>query len=91
MWAFLSAAIGPLAIRALVAIGFAAVSFAGVTTAWAALQSYAQAQWSALPSAVIQLSSLAGVPGALGLIFGAGAARLALWAAANGSKLIFKP
>lgn len=90
MWAFLSAAVGPLAIRALVAIGFAAVSFAGVTAAFDALVSHAQAQWASLPAGVLQLAGLAGVPGAIGLIFGAMAARIALWAAANGSKLVFK-
>lgn len=90
MWAFLAAAVGPLAIRALVAIGFAAVSFAGVTTAFTALTTYAQSQWSALPAGVLQLAGLAGVPGGIGLIFGAMAARIALWMAANGSKLVFK-
>jgi hypothetical protein len=83
-------AVGPLAIRALVAIGFVSVSFAGVTTAFNGLITYAQFQWSSLPFAVLQLSSLAGVPAALGLIFGAGLARITLWAAANGTKLIFK-
>lgn len=90
MWAFLVAAVGPLAIRALVAIGFAAVSFAGVTTAFQGLTSYAQTQWAGLPAAVLQLATLFAVPQALGIIFGAMAARIGIWAAANGSKLIFK-
>jgi len=82
--------IGPWAIQALLAIGFAGVSFAGVTTAFAGLITYAQSSWSALPVAVLQLASIAGVPSGLGLVFGAGSARLALWAAINGTKLIFK-
>ncbi|NBW79617.1 MAG: DUF2523 domain-containing protein [Betaproteobacteria bacterium] len=90
MWAFLSSAIGPLAIRALVAIGFASVSFAGVTAAFGGLQSYAQSSWAALPVSVLQLATLCGVPQALGMVFGAMSARIGLWAAANGSKLIFK-
>lgn len=90
MWAFLVAAVGPLAIRALVAIGFAAVSFAGVTTAFQGLTNYAQTQWAGLPAAVLQLATLFAVPQALGIIFGAMAARIGIWAAANGSKLIFK-
>lgn len=90
MWAFLASAVGPLAIRALVAIGFASVSFAGVTTAFNGLQTYAQTSWAALPAGVLQLASLCGVPTALGMVFGAMAARIGLWAAANGSKLIFK-
>lgn len=90
MWAFLAAAVGPLAIRVLVALGFAAVSFAGVTTAFQGLTTYAQSQWAGLPAAVLQLASLFAVPQALGIIFGAMAARIGLWAAANGSKLVFK-
>lgn len=90
LYSFLASAIGPLAVRALVALGFASVSFAGVTVAFDALVTHAQTQWSSLPAAVIQLASLAGIPSALGLIFGAGLARITLWSVANGSKLIFK-
>jgi hypothetical protein len=90
MWAFLSAAVGPLAIRALVAIGFSAVSFAGVSSGFAALVSYSQTQWSAMPTAVLQLATLAGVPAGIGLVIGAMTARIALWMAANATKLIFK-
>jgi hypothetical protein len=90
LFSFLLAAIGPLAIRALVAVGFAAVSFAGVTTAFNGLVTYAQGQWSGLPVAVLQLASLFSVPQALGMVFGAMAARIGIWAAANGTKLIFK-
>lgn len=82
--------IGPWTIQALLAVGFAGVSFAGVTTAFGGLITYAQSSWSALPSAVLQLASIAGVPQCLGIIFGAGSARIAIWAAANGTKLIFK-
>lgn len=90
MWAFLAAAVGPLAIRVLVAVGFAAVSFTGVQAGFAALSSYAQQYWSALPAAVIQLATLCGVHIALGLIFGAMVGRLAVWTVMNGSKLLFR-
>lgn len=90
LYSFLAASIGPLAVRALVALGFASVSFAGVTAAFNALVLHAQSQWSALPLAVVQLASLAGIPSCLGLIFGAGLARITLWSVANGTKLIFK-
>lgn len=82
--------VGPLAIQILLSVGFAGISFAGVTTAFNALVSYSQSAWGGLPLAVLQLASLAGVPIGLGLIFGAGVARLAIWATANGTKLIFK-
>jgi len=90
LWTFLFGAVGPLAIRVLTAVGFSAVSFAGVTTAFQGLVSYAQSSWSALPAAVLGLASLAGVPIALGLVFGAASARIALWMAANATRLIFK-
>lgn len=90
MWAFLAAAIGPLAIRALVAIGFGVVSFAGVQVAMNALTGYAQTYWAGLPGAVLQLSTLCGFPTALGLVFGAMAGRLAVWGYINGSRLLFK-
>lgn len=90
MWAFLASAVGPLAIRALVAVGFTTVTFAGVTAAFQGLNSYAQTSWGSLPVAVLQLASLARVPEALGLVFGAMAFRLAVWTASNGVKMVFK-
>jgi hypothetical protein len=89
MWGFLAAAVGPLAIRALVAVGFGVVTFAGVQTAFAALTGYAQQYWSALPSSVLALASMCGVDVALGLVFGAMVGRLAVWGVINGSKLVF--
>lgn len=90
MWAFLSAAVGPLAVRVLVALGFAAVSFAGVTTAFQGLTTYAQGAWSSLPASVLQLATLCGVHQGLGMIFGSMAARVGLWASASATKLVFK-
>jgi hypothetical protein len=90
LWSFLASAIGPLAIRALLALGFTGISFAGVNTAFQALITYSQSQWLGLPTAVLQLASVAGVPIALGMIFGAGTARITLWVTTNMTKLIFK-
>jgi hypothetical protein len=90
LFSFVLTAIGPWAIRALVAVGFASVSFAGVTTAFGGLVSYAQGQWGGLPAAVLQLATLFAVPQAIGLVFGAMSARIALWAAGNATKLVFK-
>jgi hypothetical protein len=90
MWTFLAAAVGPLAIRALTAIGFASVSFAGVQLAYDALLSSVTSSWSALPVAVLQLASIAGVPAGLGIIFGAFSARIALWLATNATRLLFR-
>lgn len=91
MWAFLFSAVGPLAIRALTLIGFSAVTFTGVMELVNALISQAQASWSSMPVVMLSLASLAGVPQALGLIFGAFVARATLWIGASASKLLFKP
>lgn len=88
LYAFLAAAVGPLAIRVLTALGFAAVSFAGVQTAFNGLLSSAQSSWSAVSGDVLALASLAGVPEALGLIAGAMSARVGLWVAASSMRLI---
>lgn len=90
MWQFLASAVGPLAIRALVAIGFGVVSFTGVTQAFTGLVTYATSSWSSLPVSVLQLATLAGIPQALGMVFGAMLARVSLWAFANGSRLMFR-
>jgi hypothetical protein len=74
LFAFLAAAVGPLVIRALLAIGFTAVSFAGVTT---------------LVNQLVSLASLCGVPEALGLLFAAIVARATLWVGSSATRLIF--
>lgn len=88
--AWLLSLVGPFAIRAIVALGFTSVTFAGVTALSDTLITSAQSSWSGLPLVVLQLSSLSGIPEALGLIIAAYTARLAVWAAANGTKYILK-
>jgi len=91
MWAFLLAAVGPLAIRALTLIGFTAVTFTGVMELVNLLISQAQSSWSSLPVVMLSLASLAGVPQCLGLLFGAFVARVTLWVGSSASRLLFKP
>lgn len=86
--AWLMQLIGPLATRALIALGFTAVSFAGVTAAANSLVTIAQNSWSALPSSVLAIASMSGIPEALGMIMSAYVARIAVWAAQNGTKFI---
>lgn len=81
--------VGPLVIRALLTIGFTAITFTGVQAAVNAVISQAQSSWSSLPAAVLQLASLAGVPEGIGLICGAFVARVTLWAVAQSVKLVF--
>ena len=89
LWSFLFAAIGPLVIRALIAIGFTAITFTGVKVVVDQTISLAQTNWATLPLTVLQLSSLAGVPEALGFIFAAITARMTLWLATNTTRLVF--
>lgn len=82
--------VAPVVVRAVIALGFTAVTFTGVTLVTNQLITMAQTNWSAMPTAVLQLASLSGLPESLGLIAGAFVARLAVWSAINGTKYVFK-
>lgn len=88
--AFLVAIIGPLAVRALIALGFTAVTFTGVIALQNQLLTFAQSSWATLPSAVLQLASLSGIPQGLGTVLGAYVAISALKAATGFKKYILK-
>lgn len=88
--AFLLAMVGPMAIRALIAVGFGAVAFTGITEVVNGLVSVAQSSWGGVSGGVLAIMSLAGVPTALGLVFGAFVARATLWVGASAARLIFK-
>lgn len=92
LWAFLASAVGPLLVRALAYVGISILTVTGVDAVCAALQSSAQNSWGGMPSAVLGLASLAGVPQALGIIFGAFNARLTLWLATSMTRwVVAKP
>lgn len=78
MWAFLSAAIVPLAKKLLLALGVGWVSYSGATILVANVISAIQANWGAVPGAIVQYASLAGIPEAMGIMAGAMTARVAL-------------
>ena len=80
--------VGPMVIRAIIALGFSAVSFATITQVMNGLLSIAQQSWSALPLTVLQLASLSGIPQGLGMVFAAWMARATLWVAVNGTKYL---
>jgi len=82
--------VGPLVVKILAFLGIAVATFSGVDVAFETLQGHATSNYSGLPLAVIQLAGLAGVPQALGLVFGAFNARLMLWTAASAKRFIFK-
>lgn len=81
---------GPLALRAMAALGFSVVTFTGVTSSVAALVALAQDNWSALPVAVLQLASLSGIPEFLGMVMAAYTTRMTIWVAVNSTRFIVK-
>ena len=87
---WLLALVAPMVIRAVIALGFTAVTFTGVTVAANSLMTIAQNNWSAMPYTVLQLSHLSGIDEALGMIAGAYVARLAVWSTINGTKYLLK-
>ena len=91
LFSFLAAAVGPLAIRILLALGISAVTFVGVDLVVQALVGRVVSSYSGLPAATLQLVSLAGVGQGLGVVLGAVNARLALWSFASATKWITRP
>ena len=86
----LMSAIGPLVIKALIAIGIGTMTFTGVTVALDGLINMAVTNWAGVSAAVVQLASLAGIPECLGIICGAMSARVAIWVAASATKFVLK-
>lgn len=88
--AWLVALVGPLVVKGLIALAFTAVTFTGVTQVVQQLVDLAVANWASLPTAVLQLCALSGVPEVLGMIFGAYSARVAMWAAVGATRYVLK-
>lgn len=88
---FLFSAIGPLVIKALIALGIGVVTFTGVTEGMDSLIQSAIDNWSGVSATVVQLAGLAGIPQALGIITGAMSSRVAIWAAASATKFVLSP
>lgn len=90
LFAWLMAAVVPLAVRVLAALGFSAVTYTGVTTLVDQLVQLAQQNWASMPAAVLQLCALSGIPQVMGMIFGAYMARVAMWAAVGAARYVLK-
>ena len=86
LFEFLASAVGPLAIRVLLAVGISTLTFTGVTDTLDMLIKEAQNNWSGVPAAMIQLASLSGFPEAIGLVFGAMSTRVAAWVSLSATK-----
>jgi hypothetical protein len=81
---------GPLVIKALMAIGLGTLTFTGTTEALNALIAMATTNWASVPSDVLQLASVAGIPQAIGIITGAFSTRVGMWAAASATRWVTK-
>lgn len=88
--AWLLALVAPLVVRGVIALGFTAVVFTGVTAGVNQLVQTAQSNWNSIPVAVLQLASLSGIPESMGMIFGAYMALFALEASLGFGKYVFK-
>lgn len=85
--AFLAAAVGPLAKRVLIALGFGIISYTALTALVASVVTQAQTAWGGVAGAALQLSTLGGIPQVLGIITGALVARVAFKAVGQLGKL----
>lgn len=76
--AWLLAAVGPLAIRVLAALGITWLTYEGLDTVAGVLRDTVLSYMGSLPAAGLGLASLAGLTDAVGIALGAIAARVAL-------------
>lgn len=90
LWGFLVAAVGPLAIKILVALGISVLTVTGVDAVAAELVGYVQGSWGTMPASMAGLVGLSGLPTAVGMVLGAFNARLALWMATSATKWVVK-
>ena len=90
LFAFLASAVGPLVIKALLAIGVGTITFTGVTVALQGLIDIAVNNWAGVTPDILQLASIAGIPQAIGIICGAFVARTSMWVAVSATRWVTK-
>jgi hypothetical protein len=88
VFTFLMSAIGPMVLRALTMLGIGTLTFTGVTAALNGLIGMAQSNWASVPSDVLALGSIAGIPECLGIIAGAFVARTGMWVALSATRWV---
>lgn len=77
-WSAFSAIAAPIAVKALIGVGFAAVTYTGVNALWESVQADIVANLSSGASSIITLLSIARVDDALVVIMSAMSAKLVL-------------
>lgn len=88
--ALLMGLVGPMVLRALTTLGLGLMTFTGVAVALQGLIDQAVSNYASIPSDILGLAGLAGVPQAVGIICGAMVARVGLWVASSATKWITK-
>lgn len=68
----------PIVKRVFLALGIGVVTFIGLDVVFNQILQSAQSSWGAIPSAVAGMMGLAGIPDAIGIIFGALTTRLSM-------------
>lgn len=76
--AFLSASVGALARKVLVALGLGTITYTGLQAAFNAVQAQIISNYGAMTGASMQLADLAGVGQSIGIILGAMTARVGM-------------
>lgn len=76
LWAFLLAAVYPLAKKVLIMLGIGWITYEALTALVNSVISAAVTNWGGVTGAALQLSSLGGIPQVLGIICGALVARV---------------
>jgi len=90
LFGFLMLAVGPMVLRALTMLGIGTITFTGVTAGLTSLISAAQSNWSSIPSDVLGLAGLAGIPECLGIVAGAFVARAGMWVAVSATRWVIR-
>jgi len=80
--------VGPMALRVLTALGIGTITFTGVSASLQGLIDIGVSNYAGMPSAVLALAGLAGIPQAIGIICGAMIARVGMWAAVSATKWV---
>lgn len=88
--AFLMGIAGPLVLRVLTILGIGTLTFTGVTAGLQGLIDMAVTNWASLPSDILALCSLAGIPQAIGIITGAMSGRVGLWVATSATRWVIR-
>lgn len=87
LFVFLLAAIWPLAKKVLLMLGIGWVTYEGVGLLVGQVTTEVVALWGGIPTAMLQIASLGGLPQSVGIILGAIAARASLVALSHLGKV----